>query len=299
MGCVYPEGVLRYKWYSLKVQGLFAILDVHQVNEGCANEVAQWLGYPIKPETRASWQSTEVWRSEQYESKDDLGELSVASLDECKLGLGWMYTLTDVPSQALVGYVPSEERNEITVRALLSEHQPDVIISDGCPSIEAALSYFPEIKQGRCWFHVIKDVLGNFPKEVRERVGWDMEFLYQSDTLGEAERFLKILQEKYELQPLLPLTRAWQQLKNWWLIDALPLTNNSSETLYNALWPRERKRVIKSLARTLDWFKQSRWRWNHHLVRGLSPWQRFTGKVSAHWLRALVTPLSRSTDFSG
>ncbi len=51
-------------------------------------ELAAWLGYPIKPETRAAWQSTVVWRSEQYEAKDKPAELSVASLDECKLGKG-------------------------------------------------------------------------------------------------------------------------------------------------------------------------------------------------------------------
>ena len=201
VGCVYPEGVLRHKWYSLKVHGMFAILDVHQVDEACANELAAWLGYPIKPETRAAWQRTEVWRSEH--------------------------------------------------------------------------------------------------KGVRERVGWDLEFLYQSPTLEDAERSLTILNNKYGIEPLIPLTNAWQQLKNYWLVDGLPLTNNASETLYNALWPRQRKRVIKTLERTLDWFKQARWRWNHHLVQGLSPWQRFTGKASPHWLSAFVTPLSRSTDFSG
>ncbi len=294
---MYPEGVLRHKWYSIKIQGLFTILDVHQVDEGCANEVAEWLGYPIKPETRADWQSTEVWRSEQYEAKEEIPELKVASLDECKLGQGWMYTLTDVKSQALVAFEPTPERNETTVRALLSEHTPEVIISDGCPRIEAALSYLPEIQQGRCWFHVIKDVLQNFPKNDRETVGWDLEFLYSSETLDDAERFLTILKNKYTVEPLAPLTNAWQKLKNYWLIDNLPLTNNASETLYNALWSRTHKRIIKTLLRTLDWFKQARWRWNHHLVRGLAPWQRFTGKPSPHWLLALLTPLSRSTDF--
>jgi hypothetical protein len=300
VGCIYPEGVLRHKWYSLKVHGVFAILDVHQVDEACANELAAWLGYPIKPATRAAWQSTEVWRTQQYEAKDKHkpAKLIVASLDECKLGEGWMYTLTDVPSQALVAYEPSSERTEIAVRALLSEHTPKVVISDGCARIEAALAYLPEIEQGRCWFHVIKDVLQNFPRDSRERVGWDLEFLYRSDTLEDAERFLNLLKDKYGVESLVPLERAWPQLKNYWLVDGLPLTNNASEILYNALWPRQRKRVIKTLERTLDWFKQARWRWNHHFVPGLSPWQRFTGKISPHWLRALVTPLRRSTDFS-
>jgi Histidine kinase-, DNA gyrase B-, and HSP90-like ATPase len=33
VGCVYPEGVLRYKWYSIKVQGLFAILSVASLRD--------------------------------------------------------------------------------------------------------------------------------------------------------------------------------------------------------------------------------------------------------------------------
>lgn len=302
LGCVYPDGVLRYKWYSIKVQGLFALLNVHQVKEACCHEIAAWLGYTIEAETRAAWQETQVWRSEQYEAQDvesKATSLSTGSLDECKVGTGWMYTLTDVPSQALVAYAPAPTRNENTVRALLSEHEPDVLISDGCPLIEAALAYLPDITQARCWFHVIKDVLQNFKRDAREKVRWDLEFLYTRAELQEAEDFLKVLNTRYQPQQLSPLTQAWEQLKQIWLIENLPLTNNTSETLYNALWARSRKRVIKTLERTLTWFKQARWRWNHHLVRGLSPWQRFTGKVSPRWLHALVTPLSRSTDFSG
>ena len=276
---------------------MFAILDVDQVDEGCANEVAEWLGYPLKAETGAAWPSTEVWRSEQYEAKEEVPELGVASLDECKLGSGWMYTLTDAESQALLAFEPGPERNETTVRALLSEHTPEVVMTDGCPSIEAALAYLPELQEGRGWFHVIKDVLATFPKNDREKVAWDLEFLYRSETLDDAERFLNILKNKHTSEPLAPLMNAWQQLENYWLIDDMPLTNNASETLYNALWPRQRKRIIKSLHRTLDWFKQARWRWNHHLVRELTPWQRLTAKTSPHWLTALVTPLSRSTDF--
>jgi hypothetical protein len=294
--------VLRYKWYGIKVQGLFAILDVHQVKEACANELAAWLGYTIESETRAAWQETQVWRSEQYEAKDvaaEAIELSAASLDECKLGTGWMYTLSEVESQALVAYALAPTRNENTVRTLLSEHEPKLLISDGCPQIEAALAYLPDLQQARCWFHVIKDVLPNFKHGERERVAWDLEFLYTRSELQEAEDFLQVLRTRYQPQQLSPLTKAWQQLKQIWLIDHLPLTNNASETLYNALWSRTRKRVINTLERTLTWFKQARWRWNHHLVRGLSPWQRFTGIPSPHWLLALVTPLSRSTDFSG
>lgn len=302
LGCVYPDGVLRYKWYSIKVQGIFGILDVHQVKEACVQEVAAWLGYTVESETRAAWQATQVWRSEQYEAKDVAAkaiELTPASLDECKVGTGWMYTLSDVKSQALVAHAPTATRNENTVRTLLSEHEPEVLISDGCPQIEAALAYLPDIQQARCWFHVIKDVLHNFKRDERERVAWDLKFLYTRAELQEAEDFLKVLKARYQPQQLSPLTKAWEQLKQIWLIDCLPLTNNTSESLYNALWSRTRKRVIKTLERTLTWFKQARWRWNHHLVRGLSPWQRFSGNVSPHWLRALVTPLSRSTDFSG
>lgn len=295
--CSYPPGVLRYKWYSQKVEGLFAILDIHQVNENCADEIAAHLGYAVNPETRASWQATRAWRVDQLEPQQDK-KLKLASLDEFKVGRWWVYTFTDGTSQAVVDYVLSSSRNEESVRDLVAKHDADAFISDGCPSIEAACDWFADKPHGRCWFHVIKEVLSNFGKQERNLVAWDLEFLYTRTSLDRAEWFLGVLQQRYPREALSPLLGAWQQLRLYWLVDALPLTNNVSETLYSALWSRSRKRVVKALHRLRDWFKQACWRWNHHLVRGKSPWQRLTAQPSKPWLLSLLTPLSRqSYDF--
>lgn len=295
--CLYPPGVSRYKWYSQKLEGIFALLDVHQVNEGCADEVAEHLGYPVEPTTRAAWQKTRAWRAEQLEQDQPSAEVAVASLDEVKVGQWWVYTLTDKGSQAVVDYAISESRSEEVVRELIAKHEVGAFISDGCPRIEAACSWFANTPHGRCWFHVIKEVLGKVGKEERELVAWDLEFLYTRESLDAAEWFLGVLQQRYARETLLPLLSAWQQLKLYWLIDAMPLTNNVSETLYSALWPRSRKRVVKALHRLRDWFSETRWRWNHHLIQGKSPWQRFTTRPSKPWLPPLLTPLGRSYDF--
>jgi hypothetical protein len=87
---VYPAGVKRYGWYSSKVEGIFAVLSVHQVTESCAAEIAEHLGYAISAETRAAWQGTRALRAERLEVKKPLAQskgVAVASIDEFKLGL--------------------------------------------------------------------------------------------------------------------------------------------------------------------------------------------------------------------
>ena len=136
LGCVYPAGVQRYKWYSQKVQGIFAILDVHQVDEGCASELAAHLGYAIEPETRAAWQATRAFRAEQLEKQISAATpLKVASIDEVKVGYWWLYTLTEPKSQVIIDYAFCESRDEEAVRELIAENDPAMIISDGCPSM--------------------------------------------------------------------------------------------------------------------------------------------------------------------
>ena len=300
LGCVYPPGVKRHGWYSCKVEGVFAVLDVHQVDEACCKEVAEHLGYPLQSETRAAWQGTRAFRAEKLEEKQEQakqGEIAVASVDEFKLGTWWMYTLTEVKSQVVVDYALCESRDEEVVRELIAEHNPKLIISDGCKSIQAACEYFTDKPHGRCWFHVIKDVLKQFSKKERERVASDLRFLYTCTNLKDARWFLSILSARYTRAQLEPLLNAWAQLELYWQHQAMPLTNNASETLYSALWSRSKKRVVKAFHRALDWFIEARFRWHHHLVRGKSPWQRFSGQLSKPWLKALLTPLKYSTDF--
>ena len=299
LGCIYPSGVMRYKWYSRKVEGIFAVLDVHQVDEACSNEVAEHLGYPLQAETRAAWQGTRALRASRLEEREKSThrKTAVASIDEFRLGQWWMYTLTDVKSQAVVGYSLCESRDEEVIRDLMAEHDPKLIISDGCKSIQAACEYFDNKPHGRCWFHVIKEVLKLFPRKERELVALDLRFLYTSGNLKDARWFLGVLSERYTTKQLEPLLNAWSQLELYWQHQAMPLTNNASETLYSAIWSRSKKRVVKAFQRALDWFAEARFRWHHHLIRGKSPWQRFTGQPSKPWLNSLITPLNYSTDF--
>ena len=170
--CIYPPEVPRAKWYSSKVEGIFAILDVHQVDEGCGNELAQHLGYTLKPETRARWQALRAWRVERLEHEQQQADCEIASIDEFKVSDGWVYSLTEVASQAVLGYRFSEKRDEEVVRDLIAEHEPEAIISDGCKAIKAACEWFADLPHGRCWFHVIRDVLKNFKKDQRQPVAF-------------------------------------------------------------------------------------------------------------------------------
>lgn len=296
--CICPPGVLRYKWYSQKLEGIFALLDVHQVDESCADEIAGYLGYPVKPETRARWQATRAWRADRLRQGQPSGELTVASLDEFKVGQWWAYTLTDGASQAVVDYALSESRNETVVRDLLAEHDASAFMSDGCLHIKAACEWFADKPHGRCWFHVIKEVLNNVAKEERDLVAHDLKFLYTRTDLKTAEWFLDVLQKRYTLDVLEPLLGTWPQLKLYWLIAAMPLTNNISETLYSALWSRSRKTGRQSTAPSLRLAQRSPPALEPSPC-GKSPWQRFTKQPSRPWLPPLLAPLGRSHDFWG
>jgi hypothetical protein len=301
----YPAGVHRSKWYSGVMQALFAVLNAHQVNQSCQNEIAQVLGYTITPDTRDDWSDIRAMRATQQHQQalqqlqESKFEIKCGSIDEFKIGLGWAYTLTDTQSQAVLTFKTSESRAESVVKDVIAVYPPKAIISDGCPKIEAGAAWWSDIPHGRCWFHVMQSMSKIAFREKsadgtseRQRLTWNVQFLLAQPNLEEAEGYLKILRGLHRSELLEPLNKAWSQLRLRWLLG-LPTTNNASETLYNAVWARARKRVVKVVDRATAWLAEGFWRWNHHLVRGMSPWERLTGRVSEAWLQALVIPLGR------
>ena len=118
--------------------------------------------------------------------------LKAASVDEFKLGGWWMCTLTEGKSQTIVGYALCESRDEEVVRELNARHDPKLIISDGCSSIQAACGYFADKPHGRCWFHVIKEGVKRFSRKERV-VALDLRFLYTCANLKDAGWFLGVL----------------------------------------------------------------------------------------------------------
>lgn len=126
------------------------------------------------------------------------------------------------------------------------------MISDGCKSIQAACEYFVDKPNGRCWLHVIKEVLRQFPRKERGLVAMDLRFLYSCDNLKDAQWFLSVLKYRYGEAQLEALLNTWSQLELYWQHQSLLLTNNASETLYSALWSRSRKRVVRAFHRALD-----------------------------------------------
>lgn len=235
---IYREGTPRASWYSTKMHGLMAILSVHHVTEGCCADVAELFEYPLTLKTRQAWQDSRVRRIEQQERayKALIHEPEVGSVDECKIGSSWGYTLTDTESDFVCSYDVTDKRNFSTVRSLIAQVEPKAVMSDGCKSIQAAMSWFSYIPHGRCWFHVMQDVCSNVSKEDRPGLVADLQVLYQNDTLAAAQRWYNHLMDTYEQPILQPLINSWHQLKWWWHLEAMPLTNNTSEHIYSKLW---------------------------------------------------------------
>jgi hypothetical protein len=212
----------------------------------------------------------------------------------------------------VLGFKTNDTRAETTIRDVISVLPPKAIISDGLPMIQAGAAWWADIpqrerpvrcrlvsKNGRCWFHVMQAMSKLVSKErdeagvsERQRLTWRIQFLLSQPSISEAEAYLKILRGQHSPEVLEPLTSVWPQLRLRWLLG-LPVTNNASETLFNAVCARTRKRVVKVTERAEAWLAEALWRWNHHLVRGLSPWARLSGRSSGDWLRALVVPLGR------
>lgn len=310
---IYPPGVQRSRWYHDSVQGIFAVLDVHQVKQACKAEIAAVLGHPIVPDTQDAWEDTHAFRARQHHQQEVSAAqqqkltIPVGSIDEIRVGNLWVYTLTETHSQAVISVKFSEQREETAVRDLVAEYPPELVISDGCTAIEAGMTWFGDIPHARCWFHIQQALyqlasrtlrLFTLPTgqvlevEERQKLMWDVQFLYQCGSLEEAVRFLGHLQEQYAAAVLAPLVNAWEGLKLRWLHQALPLTNNTSETLYNGIWPRERKRVAFAAERVKSWMYTALFRWNHHVIRQKTPWERFSKRPPVAWLARLLTPLA-------
>mgnify|MGYP006351729785 CR=1 FL=1 len=157
---LYPEDTPRASWYGAKVHAVMAILSVHHVSEGCRADIAEVLGYALSMKTQNAWQEARARRIEQQEGQQAprQEDPDVVSIDECKLGSSWGYTLTDTATDYVCSSAVTDRRNLFVVRDLVAHVHPKAVISDGCKSIEAAMHWFPKIPHGRCWFHVIVDV---------------------------------------------------------------------------------------------------------------------------------------------
>jgi hypothetical protein len=275
---LYPEDTPRASWYATKVHAVMTVLSVHHVVESCCQEIAGILGYSLGNKTRDAWQEARVRRIEQQEKQQTLRkeDPEVVSIDECKLGNSWGYTLTDTETDYVCNSAVSDDRNLFVVRDLVADVHPKTVISDGCKSIQAAMHWFPKIPHGRCWFHVILDVCRNAKKENRPKLLADLQVLYENETLPAAERWLRHLMERYETTILTPLLNAWAGLKFWWKHPLMPLTNNTSEHLYSNLWPRQKKRDKRTDIRKGAWFKEALWRHNRKpLCHKKSPFESF------------------------
>ncbi len=223
-------------------------------------------------------------------------EIKCGSIDEFKLGFGWAYTLTDAASQAVLGFKTNDTRAETTVRDIISILPTKAIISDGCPMIQAGAAWWADIPHGRCWFHVMQAMSKLAAKEPdagggseRQRLTWRVQFLLSQPSITDAEAYLKILRGLHSPEVLKPLNSAWSQLRLRWLLG-LPVTNNASETLFNAVWARTRKRMVKVTERAEAWLAEALWR----LESSFGAWIVAMGAVDGTFFWGLVAGIGRS-----
>ena len=289
---IYPQGTPRASWYSTKLHGLMAILNVHHVKEACIKELSNLLSYPLEFKTRQAWQDSRVRRIEQQTKEYLISQPEIISLDEFKLGNSWAYTLTDSASNFVCSYAVTDYRNSYLIRKLIAELEPRAVISDGCKSIAAAMSWFPYIKLSRCWFHVIKDITTKLKKTGRREMIADLQVLYENKTLASANRWYRFLMDKYPKDILMPLHNAWPQLKTYWQVNNMPLTNNTSEHLYSKLWARQRKRYLRTDRSKHNALTEAIWRHNHKPIKQLTAFERFfelkPNNNPLSWLRYIV-----------
>ncbi len=291
---LYPQGTPRASWYSTKLHALMAILNVHHVKEACIKELSNLLNYPLEFKTRQTWQDSRVRRIEQQIKgyQELISQPEIISLDEFKLANSWAYTLTDVASNFVCSYAVTEYRNSYLIRNLIAELEPKAIISDGCKSIAAAMSWFPYIKLARCWFHVIKDITTKLDRASRKEMIADLQSLYKNDTLASANRWYRFLMDKYPQKTLSPLANAWPNLKTYWQVENMPLTNNTSEHLYSKLWARQKKRYLRTDRSKYNALTEAIWRHNHKPINQLTAFESFFNlKPSNHsltWLKPIV-----------
>jgi hypothetical protein len=91
----------------------------------------------------------------------------------------------------------------------------------------------------------------------------------------------------------MPLLNAWQNLKWWWKLPAMPMRNNTSEHLYSNLWSRQKKRDKRTDTRQMASVSQAIWRHNHKPVAyDRSPFEAFfalpANVSSLGWLEKIL-----------
>ncbi|HHO55755.1 MAG TPA: hypothetical protein ENK21_05155 [Trueperaceae bacterium] len=161
------------------------------------------------------------------------------------------------------------------------------------------MDWFSYIPHGRCWLHLIWDILKKLKKHANKEkekqqieLLADLQVLYENKTLAAANRWYRHLLEKYDTEVLMPLHNAWPQLKLWWELEIMPLTNNTSEHLYSELWSRTRKRDKRTNYRRKAWLTEAAWRHNHKPLYGTTPFESFfslSPKTSSlDWLFSII-----------
>jgi transposase-like protein len=149
-----------------------AVLSVHHVVESCCQEIAAILGYSLGNKTRDAWQEARVRRIEQQEKHQSSRkeDPEVVSIDECKLGNSWGYTLTDTETDYVCKSAVTDYRNLFVVRNLVADVYPKAVISDGCKSIQAAMHWFPKIPRRVLRIPCIQSFSQSIPKQDSEPV---------------------------------------------------------------------------------------------------------------------------------
>jgi len=156
----------------------------------------------------------------------------VRRFHEAPLGDGWRYLILDGVSlrvrrpagrkrlQLLVAYgiradgqrqllaftrSPGESQpawegllNDLYRRGL-EGRQLELIVTDGCPGLAAALqTVYPRVPHQRCWVHKLRNLLAPVRRPDRAAVKADLQAIYQAASLAQAEAAARRFQQRWQ-----------------------------------------------------------------------------------------------------
>lgn len=99
-------------------------------------------------------------------------------------------------TRQLLAFVRSRGESQVAWEGLLDDlyqrgldgHQLQLIVTDGCPGLAAALQpVYRRVPHQRCWVHKLRNVLSGARRRDHAAMKADAQAIYQAASLAEAE----------------------------------------------------------------------------------------------------------------
>lgn len=114
-------------------------------------------------------------------------------------------------TRQLLAFTRSQGESQVAWKGLLQDlyrrglhgHQLQLIVTDGCAGLAAALAtVYPRVVHQRCWVHKLRNVLSAVRRHDHAAVKADVQAIYQADSRREAEAYARSFAQRW--QPAYP-----------------------------------------------------------------------------------------------